>query len=152
MDRIVVGFDGSAPARHALQWAVDLSEDLGGVPVLAVHVCEDAETAFEKGFCTRTQADEWITESRREAQRQLREALAAAGVGEADAPVTLETIPGRPADVLIDAVSPDDLLVVGPRGLGRLRGLLGSVSQACVSNAPCPVVVVRDATGETEGS
>jgi nucleotide-binding universal stress UspA family protein len=152
VDRIVVGLDGSEPARQALHWALDLSERLGDVPILAVHVCDDAETAFEKGFCSRTQADEWLAESRLEGQRLLREALAGAGVREAAASVTLETIPGHPAHVLVDTVGSDDLLVLGPRGLGRLRGLLGSVSQACVTNAPCPVVVVRHATREPDGS
>jgi nucleotide-binding universal stress UspA family protein len=143
MDRIVVGLDGSDPARRALRWALDLSDAVGGVPVLAVHVCEDAETAYEKGFCTRTQADEWLAESRREGRRILREALVEADRDEAATPVHLETVPGHPAAALVDAVTSQDLLVVGPRGLGRFRGLLGSVSQTCVTNAPCPVVVVR---------
>jgi nucleotide-binding universal stress UspA family protein len=143
MDRIVVGLDGSDPAQRALRWALDLSDSLGGVPILAVHVCADAEAAYEKGFCNRAQADEWLAESRREAQGILREALADAGRDEAELPVSLETIPGRPAAALVDAVTSEDLLVVGPRGVGRFRGLLGSVSQTCVTNAPCPVVVVR---------
>jgi nucleotide-binding universal stress UspA family protein len=37
-----------------------------------------------------------------------------------------------------------DLLVVGNRGHGAFHGmLLGSVSIHCVTNATCPVVVVR---------
>jgi nucleotide-binding universal stress UspA family protein len=37
-----------------------------------------------------------------------------------------------------------DLLVVGHRGHGAFTGmLLGSVSMHCVTNAACPVVVVR---------
>jgi nucleotide-binding universal stress UspA family protein len=44
--------------------------------------------------------------------------------------------------------APPDLLVVGTRGLSRgSRLLLGSVSSRLVSEAPCPVLVVRSVRG-----
>lgn len=54
---------------------------------------------------------------------------------------------GSAAQVLIDAVGEDDLLVVGSRGHGGFANLLlGSVSQQCAQHAPCPVVIVRGTT------
>jgi nucleotide-binding universal stress UspA family protein len=54
-------------------------------------------------------------------------------------------IEGHPAPVLIEASRSAELLVVGSRGHGEFTGmLLGSVSEHCVTNAHCPVVVVRD--------
>jgi nucleotide-binding universal stress UspA family protein len=54
---------------------------------------------------------------------------------------------GPAAQVLIDAVGEDDLLVVGSRGHGGFADLLlGSVSQQCAHHAPCPVVIVRGTT------
>jgi nucleotide-binding universal stress UspA family protein len=51
---------------------------------------------------------------------------------------------GHPAPVLIEESQHADLLVVGHRGHGAFTGMLvGSVSLHCVSNAACPVVVVR---------
>jgi nucleotide-binding universal stress UspA family protein len=51
---------------------------------------------------------------------------------------------GGPAEVLIEAASGADLLVVGSRGLGGFKGLmLGSVSHQCTQLATCPVVVIR---------
>src|SRR5918995_507309 len=42
-----------------------------------------------------------------------------------------------------EAANDADILVVGSRGLGGFTGLLlGSVSQQCAHNAPCPLVIV----------
>ena len=52
---------------------------------------------------------------------------------------------GPPGPALIEAARGAELLVVGARGLGEVRGLfLGSVSLHCVTHARCPIVVVRD--------
>ena len=60
-----------------------------------------------------------------------------------DARVSVEVVPGRPAQALIDASAGADLLVLGSRGHGGFRELvLGSVSQQCVHHAACPVTVV----------
>jgi nucleotide-binding universal stress UspA family protein len=55
---------------------------------------------------------------------------------------------GDPLPALLDwlARNPQELVVVGSRGLSRGRRLLmGSVSSGLVSEAPCPVLVVRGA-------
>jgi nucleotide-binding universal stress UspA family protein len=53
-------------------------------------------------------------------------------------------ISGHPAPVLVEASKGADLLVVGSRGHGEFVGMLvGSVSEYCVTNAHCPVLVHR---------
>jgi nucleotide-binding universal stress UspA family protein len=56
-----------------------------------------------------------------------------------------KVVEGRPASVLIEASQGADLLVVGSRGHREVVGILiGSVSEHCVTNAHCPVVVARE--------
>lgn len=53
---------------------------------------------------------------------------------------------GNPRDAICDAVEKFDveLLVMGSHGRGAIqRALLGSVSNYCVQNAKCPVLVVK---------
>jgi nucleotide-binding universal stress UspA family protein len=55
---------------------------------------------------------------------------------------------GRPARCLLDQAEGAQLLVVGSRGRGGFAGmLLGSTSRTLIHHAPCPLLVVRPATG-----
>ena len=57
---------------------------------------------------------------------------------------TAKVIRGRPAEVLLDETTENDLLVIGRCGRGALdKWLFGSVSERCVRHAPCSVMVVR---------
>lgn len=57
--------------------------------------------------------------------------------------ITQETVEGHAAKVLLDAVTENDLMVVGSHGHGGFVGaLLGSVSHHVVAHSCCPVVVV----------
>jgi nucleotide-binding universal stress UspA family protein len=61
-----------------------------------------------------------------------------------DVDVVHVTVRGRPAQVLVDESEHADLLVVGSRGLGGLRGMvLGSVGHHCAAHSHCPVVIAH---------
>ena len=56
-----------------------------------------------------------------------------------------ELIDGSPVEVLLEAGRKADLIVVGTRGRGGLRGIiLGSVSQGVLHSSDRPVMIVPD--------
>jgi hypothetical protein len=58
--------------------------------------------------------------------------------------VRTKLVHGHPAQALIDSSAGAELVVVGSRGRGGFAGmLLGSVSQAVLQHAACPVAVIR---------
>ncbi len=59
--------------------------------------------------------------------------------------VEARLVPERPAQALTLAAEGAELLVVGARGHGALPDVhIGSIANACVNHAPCPVLVFRD--------
>jgi len=88
------------------------------------------------------------------AEKILAEAVAdVAGPEQESPPVVTRIAEGPPAQVLLNAATGAELLVVGSRGHGTFAGmLLGSVSQHCVQHAPCPVVVIPDEAGSAAGT
>lgn len=82
------------------------------------------------------------------AARRLAEALSGWQERYPDVPVHRRLVKAGARQALIEASGTAQLLVVGARGRGGLAGLLlGSVSQAVLQHAQCPVTVVRG-TGE----
>ena len=145
---IVVGVDGSEPSRRALAWAVRMARRLDA-RVLALQVSDDVFTAQSKGYCSSEQAQQWYEQARRDGLAAMRRMLDSLDEDPRDVDVELEVVPGQPPAELIERSRGADLLVLGPRGMGRFRLLLGSVSLACLQQATCPVVIVREAETAT---
>ena len=59
--------------------------------------------------------------------------------------VTEAFIVGDPAEKIAEEAAklPADLIIMGSRGLGALRGMLGSVSSYVLREAQVPVLVVK---------
>ena len=136
---LIVGYDGSDEARAAFAVAVDRARPSDTVVV--VHATEPASSWLGTPYYERAvagilgAAEHLLDELRPIAEQVERE-------------IEFETLEGPPAEVLIRAADARDAaeIVVGSRGLGRLRGALGSVSQELLREATRPVLVVtRDA-------
>jgi nucleotide-binding universal stress UspA family protein len=135
--RIVVGVDGSEAANDALRWAARQAALVGGT--LDVVMTWELPTnygwvaPYPEGF-----------DPAADTRRLLEEVVGTVLAKHPGLDVHTQVVEGHPAPVLIDTAQGAELLVVGSRGHGAFAGmLLGSVSDHCVSNAPCPVVVVR---------
>lgn len=133
---VVVGVEGSAGSRVALEWAISEARLRQG-HVTAVTACESpAVTAGMEGVIWDPASFE--TAARSEQARMLQRVQAD------DIAITGLVVAGAPVAVLLDASNDADLLVVGSRGLGGFGGLLlGSVSTQLVHHAKIPVLVVR---------
>ena len=152
---VVVGIDGSAGARQALDWAIDEAR-LRGVPLRVVHawmfgyIGGSANTypTWGRSIGAYTSVGEDLQDVRSAAEDLVAQAINDARPDLNGVEIERSVVQGAAAKVLIDAARADDLLVVGSRGHGELAGLLlGSVSQQCVHHALCPVVVVRASNG-----
>lgn len=138
---VVAGVDGSTESIAALSWAARYAAATGATvrAVLAWHYpgvvgeppVEKAPAAIHEETEQRISAD-------------LTAAVAKVYPDGSAAAVETRVSYGHPAEVLIEESKNADLLVVGSHGHGRFSGMLvGSVSIHCVTNASCPVVVVR---------
>jgi nucleotide-binding universal stress UspA family protein len=146
---VVVGVDGSAGSLEALRWALEEAR-LRNVRLRAIHswIYLHALVPALVGYPYTAEAAELDAADTTATARQAAETVldqAFAALGDTDhVEVERAIVQGPAAQVLIDAVSEHDLLVVGSRGHGGFAGLLlGSVSHQCAQHAPCPVVIVR---------
>lgn len=139
MGRIVVGVDGSAGSRRALEWAMDEARHRQAA-VEVVMAWEDPYEGTSIVPTSWTANAEAIEKTRRAELDAILDSTDAEGL-----PAPVETIlsRGQAARTLLDVAQGADLLVVGTRGRGGFAGLLlGSVSHQLAGHAPCPVVVV----------
>jgi nucleotide-binding universal stress UspA family protein len=138
---VVVGVDGSAESIGALKWAAGYAAATGATvtALLSWHYPAAAGIA-PVGLAPKAVSDE----VRAHMEETLDKALSEAFGTPAPDNVKTKLAYGHPAPVLVEESRQADLLVVGHRGHGAFTGMLvGSVSMHCVTNAACPVVVVR---------
>ncbi|MEV4543590.1 universal stress protein [Micromonospora echinaurantiaca] len=137
---IVVGVDGSEMSRLAAEFAVE-EASVRGAEVLALHAYRHPVSTGPGDMQPLVYDD---SELRTEEERLVAEVTAGLADRWPDVPITRRTVRGRPAPVLTDASRQAQLVVVGRQGRGEFTGLLlGSVSQAVLHHADCPVAVVR---------
>lgn len=146
MSGIIVGIDGSAHSRRALEWAINEAA-IRHTP-LTVLTVQQALTGYW-GVPVVYPGDADLTEhARKVAQEETDAALDKLPADTRPPEVTVLAITGIPAEEILGVASDADMIVVGSRGAGGFKKLLmGSVSTTVTHHAPCPVVVIPAAKG-----
>jgi nucleotide-binding universal stress UspA family protein len=149
LERMEVALDGSKSDERVLGVAVGLARASGAsLRIVSVAAAPPSYMRTRKEV---TVPPEEAARFHREVILRAEEEARAAGVGSVDH-LLLE---GPPAQAILDSLGarPPDLLVVGSRGASATRRLfLGSVSNAVVQTAPCPVLVVRPLAQSAPGA
>ena len=146
--RVVVGVDGSAGARAAVRFAVEVAVRRG-VPVEAVISHRPPEAWMDFDAIGDFEYDKATAAAVERAERFIAEVLR--DVPEPHPEIHVTAVLGSAADALIRESAGADLLVVGSRGHGGFSTmLLGSTSMQCVLHAPCPVTVVHSSEAHRE--
>lgn len=138
---IVVAYDGSEQAEHALEMAANIALQAEarvalvyafdplpawiGTPDFPIAVAVEPRIAYSEALLDK-------------AEKRLQE------IGISN--VEQDILEGPPPEAIVQAadVRHADLIVMGTRGMGVLKGLiLGSVSERVIGAAHCPVLVVK---------
>lgn len=142
--KILVAVDGSEQAAKAALHGAHLAVKLGA-DVIIFHVVPTLPSYAsispdQLGIVHQDITKEFYKQGR-EILKQTREDLAAYAIN-----ITSEMSVGHPADEICKMVAKCgcDLLIMGSRGLGQIKGyLMGSVSNRVCRHVDCPVLIMR---------
>ena len=142
MKKILIATDGSASAREAVAFGLELAARQGA-EVIVVHVAPALDVLPVAGFGMPAAQPHPVSAYDRASLDVASTLAAAAGVK-----IQTELLTGNPVDEIVafaDSIDAD-LIVVGSRGHGAVASaILGSVSQGVLHEARRPVLVFRRA-------
>ena len=143
--KLLIATDGSKFSNRAVDYAIDLAKQLQ-YEVIALYVMnlkhfEIYALAHHDDITGYEDEDVKLKKEGEDALAYVTQKGAEAGV-----PATVKLLRGYPPEQIMKIAKDEgvNMIVVGHLGrTGIDRILLGSVSEAVVRNAPCPVLVVR---------
>lgn len=142
---VLLAVDDAPSSAPAVRFAFAEAR-LRGAALTAAHVCRPGSADAYDGPADPPFVTYDRGHLRDHAEHVLEAALAGDEQNYPDVTVHHRPVVGRVRRTLVGASADAGLLVVGARGRGGFTGLLlGSVSQAVLRHAQCPVAVVRDA-------
>jgi nucleotide-binding universal stress UspA family protein len=141
---ILAATDGSRAASAALDEAISLAAEMGD-GVAAITVWRALQGDFGLAYPSAAMLNELLDAERAHAEAALGDAATraeAAGVR-----IRTRLVTGDPAERICAYAEEIDarLIAIGTRGYGTVASLLlGSVSNAVIRHATCPVLIVRE--------
>ena len=135
--RILVPTDFSAYSQAALRCAVSLAHSRDGAAITLLYVDPGVVPLYDEKLGI-------LEPNRMMAMMKLR---IAERVVDVDVPVDERVEYGEPSDKIIEvaAAQKANLIVMGTHGRSGLeRLLMGSVAEAVLRDAPCPVLFIKD--------
>ncbi|WP_165052922.1 MULTISPECIES: universal stress protein [unclassified Adlercreutzia] len=137
-NKILVAYDGSSPSRAAIDLALEVAKPSERIELLLVHVMRlysaGAEAVGINGV---------IAEDAERVQSELQ------GIADVSRnPASVKLLKGTsPADLIVRCAVEEgcDLIIMGSRGKGGVKGYLGSVSYAVTKDSPVSVLVAKEA-------
>ncbi|MEU6809948.1 universal stress protein [Streptomyces sp. NPDC046831] len=140
---VLLAVDGSTAAEPAVEFAF-AEASMRGTELVALHVWKSWTERAPDGLADPALVAYDESRLRDAEERLLEKAVAGHPETRADVTVHRRLVRGRVRATLVEASAGAQLLVVGARGRGGFTGmLLGSVSQAVLHHARCPVAVAR---------
>ncbi|MFI6243199.1 universal stress protein [Micromonospora sp. NPDC050795] len=140
---ILIGVDGS-PGNHAAIGFAFHEAVLRKADLRALHTRQDSSSTDDASTLESDPGSEHVDHD-----QVLTEALSGWSQKYPQVVVHRQLATGRAAHALVTASDRAQLVVLGARGRGGLRGRrLGSVSHAVLHHAACPVTIVHDASQE----
>jgi len=147
--KILVPIDGSEHSDKALDYALDLAEKYSAeINLLSVAQPFIAAGPSFIGYPMTVPLDtaSYVKDIETAHEKILEEAHKKAKKIKPDIKVSKQLVNGRPADRIVEVANKRgcDLIVMGSRGVGGIKGLfLGSVSDRVADQAHCPVLIVK---------
>jgi len=136
-DKILFPTDFSPASEHALKWATSLARD-SGATISIIHV-EEPPMAYGGG-------EMYVGFDDAATKDELRRVLVQVVPTDHNVAHEHKLLVGNPADAIVHEAEAEgaDLIVMGTHGrTGLTRLLMGSVAEAVVRRAKCPVLTVK---------
>lgn len=136
-EKMLVAYDGSTASQRALQMALGIAEHDADMGLVLVHVARLAGTGGSMAG-----VDTMIAQEADDVRQTLEEVAASV-----PNPVEVRVLAGTsPADLIVRCARDEgcDLILMGSRGQGGVKGFLGSVSYAVTKESPVAVLIAKE--------
>jgi len=150
--KILVAFDGSEQAKHAIDYGADLANSNKGSLIILTVVPKVTLPVFpDEGFGSipiSAAQDFGEYQDKMKAMYQKSQDEVLKDIKDHFPKLTTETLilEGRPSSTIVEQAEKDqaDLIVMGSRGIGGISGwILGSTSRRVVESCTKPVLIIK---------